>query len=62
MQQKYLVTFKHDHSNMPDARIFEADAGLTWRELLQIFDPRYHYNSLKFFVVGSEVCYNEGIK
>lgn len=55
MNQLYLVTFKHDHSSLNDQKVFYANPGATWRELQEIFDPRYNYNTLRFFPIVTEV-------
>ncbi len=52
----YLVSYKHAHGPQNlNYYVFKAPANATWRELQVIFDPRYHYNSLKFYGLGSEI-------
>lgn len=59
---QYLVSYKHDgRGNRPICyHVFDAPAGASWRELQQIFDPRYHYNYLKFYSLGTEIKLQPG--
>ena len=52
---KYLVQYTEDYSSTLRYSTVEAPMGSNWRDLQEIFDPRYFYNNLKFYPVGNEV-------
>ena len=52
---KYIVQYQHERDNQKHYQILEFSASKTWRELQNHFDPRYRYDNLKFYSLGSEV-------
>ena len=57
MTQKYLMEYQdeYDFTKTVRYKIVSAEKELTWRELQQKFDPGYHCDNLKFYILGEKV-------
>jgi len=57
---KYLMEYTEDHSNIVRFTVVEGSAIATWRELQEQHDPRYKWNSIKFYQLGNKLEYKQG--
>jgi hypothetical protein len=55
MLTKYVVSYETDYNTTVYYQVFECHVNATWRELQQKFDPKYRFNFLKFYCLGSEI-------
>lgn len=55
----YLVTYTREHSYSEEYAMIYTKPNATWRELQEIFDPKYFYSNLRFFPLGKEIINNE---
>jgi hypothetical protein len=57
---KYIAQYNEDYSSTLRHKVIEGPSYATWRELQQLFDPRYLYNNIIFFKVQEELKYKQG--